>query len=29
MEGEEMVDDDIEWDNLKNKDALTGVVLYL
>ena len=25
MEKEEMVADDIEWDNLENEDALTGV----
>jgi len=25
MEKEEMVPDDIEWDNLENEDALTGV----
>jgi len=25
MEGEEMVADDIEWDNLENEDALIGV----
>ena len=25
MEEEELVDDDIEWDNLENEDVLTGV----
>ena len=25
MEEEEMVADDIEWDNLENEDALTGI----
>ena len=25
MEGEETVADDIKWDNLENKDVLTGV----